>query len=103
MEVLPKNFEVGKVYKSKGGITWVRLNEGSLLYLSNSSGAKIFFPVDSKFIQIYHEIFLNDLTSSQLKTYHEYFSKEEAKEDTCTCDSKDLFWYGCKCGWAKKK
>lgn len=24
------------------------------------------------------------------------------KEDTCTCDSKDLFNYGCKCGYADR-
>ena len=22
---------------------------------------------------------------------------------TCTCDSKDLFWYGCRCNYAKSK
>ena len=106
MEVFPKDFEVGKVYNAKGRtVVWVRLNENRLLALRSKYSDELFFASPNEsFAYDYHEISLDDLNEAQLKLYHEHFSKEEAcTKDTCTCDSKDLFWHGCTCGWANRR
>ena len=110
MEVLPKDFEIGKVYKGHKHTTWVRLDEDRLFQLGSGS-IEIKSPT-SEFVETYSEISLDDLSLSQLDLYHKNFppwpSQEEAKEDTCTCSITDIMAYGCKCGafqreQAKKK
>lgn len=106
-----KDFEIGKMYRSKSG------NKETFLCRDPEKCFRITFGIGdtatrkSIIKDDYEEITVDDLSEPELMKYKRFYkffdntviAVDSKKEETCTCEILSLMAHGCLCGGFKKE